>query len=104
MNWLKILLSLAPYIVAGVSKIAGDNASGATKKQMATDALNIATEGALSVDPNDAAITQAAATVTGLVIDSTINDNKPAVTSQVIEHTVSSLKASGVLPTKKALN
>lgn len=97
-NWLQILLSLAPYIIAGVGTIAGDNASGATKKQMATDALNIATAGAEAVDPNDAEITQAASSVTGLIINSTINDNKDAVISHVIEHNVTELKEQGVLP------
>jgi hypothetical protein len=94
-NWLQIVFSLTPYIVAGVEKIAGDNASGATKKQMATDALGIATAGAEAVDPNDASITQAASNVTGLIIDSTVNDNKTAIIGQVIDHHVAQFNASG---------
>jgi hypothetical protein len=72
-GWLTILLKLAPYIVGGVETIAGENASGATKKQMATDALNIATQGALAVEPvQDEDLTQAVSSVTGMVINSTV--------------------------------
>lgn len=100
-NWLQIVFSLTPYIVGGVEKIVGDNASGATKKQMAMDALGIATAGAEAVDPNDAQITQAASNVTGLIIDATVNDNKTAIIGQVIEHHVAAFNDAGTF-TKKA--
>ena len=98
-SWLKIVLSLTPYIVAGVEKIAGDNASGASKKQMAEDALGIATAGAVAVDPDDEEITQAASNVAGLVIDSTVNDKKAEITSTVIDHHVAKFNADGVFTT-----
>lgn len=77
MNWVKwvqMILQLTPYIVTGVEAIAGDKASGATKKQMALDALGVATAGALQVDPADAQLTQTASALTGMVIDATVSD------------------------------
>jgi hypothetical protein len=80
MAWLQIILKLTPYIVAGVETVHSDVTDGATKKKMAQDALQIATAGALSTDPNDAAITQTASQLTGMVIDSTVSDfNKTGV-------------------------
>ena len=43
--------SLALYVAAGVEKVAADNASGADKKTMALDALQVAMAGAQSVAP-----------------------------------------------------
>jgi len=74
-NWIQLLLSLAPYIVVGVEKIHAD-LSGAGKKQAANDALTIATAAALQADPADAAITQTASQLTGMVIDATVSDLK----------------------------
>lgn len=97
-DWLSALLRIAPYIIAGIGTVHQDAVSGVEKKQIATDALNIATQGAEAVDPNDAQITEAASNVAGLVIDATINDRKPEVISQVIEHHVTQLKTQGLLP------
>lgn len=84
-GWLTTLLKLVPYIVAGVETVAGANASGATKKQMALDALQVATAGAESVDPADAVLTDTISQLTGLVIDSTVTH----------------LTGTGVLPSHK---
>lgn len=85
MNWLQLLLKLAPYVVVGVERIHAD-LNGAGKKQAAQDALTIATAAALEADPSDAALTQTASQLTGLVIDAT----------------VANLKQTGVLPTTGA--
>jgi hypothetical protein len=74
MTWLKMVLNLTPYVVAGIEKIHGDSATGASKKQMAQDALGIATAGALDVDPSDTTLIQASSSITGLVIDKTVSD------------------------------
>lgn len=98
MNWLQILLKLGPIIIAGVGAVVGDSRDGKSKKAMATHALQIATQGAADVDPNDVELIQASSNVAGLVIDDTINDNKAAAISTVIEHNVTQLKAQGILP------
>ena len=75
MNWLQLLLTLAPYVVVGVERIHSD-LSGPGKKQAAKDALTIATAAALQADPADAAITDTASQLTGMVIDATVSDLK----------------------------
>lgn len=72
MNWLAMLFKLVPYVVAGIEKIHGDQVAGSTKKQMAMDALGIATQGALTGVPNQAAAITAASALTSGMIDNTV--------------------------------
>jgi hypothetical protein len=63
LNVLMYAFALLPSVVTGVESLVGDSASGATKKQMATDALSAALSGASSVTTGtDAALSQLAAT------------------------------------------
>lgn len=77
MNWglfLQVLLKLTPYVVSGIELVHKDDVDGKTKKQMAIDALGVATRGAVAVDPGDEELTQTIAGVTGAIIDSTVSD------------------------------
>jgi hypothetical protein len=96
MNWLQLLLSLTPYVVVGVERIHAD-LSGPGKKQAAHDALTIATAAALQADPSDAAITQTASQLTGMVIDATVSDLK---TKGVLPITAASTPAPTPAPAK----
>ncbi len=71
MNWLSRLmqsLSVLPVLVAGIEKIHGE-APGATKKQMAIDALNLASGVASIALPGETLAIQAATELAGNVID-----------------------------------
>lgn len=73
MNWLSLILGLLPGIVHGVQAVVGDKASGATKAQMAKDALGVATQTASQVlTGGNAAYASAASAITGLAIDQTV--------------------------------
>lgn len=74
MNWITLLLralQLVPVVVAGIEHIHGE-ASGATKKQMAMDALALASGSAGILDPGDQAAIDAATQLTSNVIDNTV--------------------------------
>ena len=73
MNWLSRILGLLPHIVLGIQTVVGDKASGATKAQMAKDALQVATGGASAVlTGNNATYADAASKITQLAIDQTV--------------------------------
>lgn len=75
MNWLALVirgLQLAPLIVAGIEHIHGE-APGATKKQMAMDALQLATGSAEVMLPQYAAAADAASALTSNVIDGIVD-------------------------------
>jgi len=73
MNWLSLILGLTPHIIQGIQTIVGDKASGATKQQMAKDALSVATGAASSVlTGSNAVYGQAASQIAGLVIDQAV--------------------------------
>lgn len=71
--WLIKLLSLVPYVVSGIEQIHGDAKTGAEKKQLAMEALGLASAGAESIAPasTDPAIAAATAlasqTIDGVV-------------------------------------
>lgn len=75
-NWSTFLISLAslaPTIVAGTAALEGE-ADTATKTQLATDSLNLATglsQVLLSTDPQDQAFAAIASSLTGSVISAT---------------------------------
>lgn len=77
--WLTLLfkaLQLAPTIVAGIEKLHGE-ASGATKKQMAMDALKLASRidesgTAGSIDPGNQSAIDAATSLTSNIIDGVV--------------------------------
>jgi|ERR1700732_2825396 hypothetical protein len=74
MNWITLLLralQLVPVVVAGIEHIHGE-ASGATKKQMAMDALALASNSAGILDPGDQPAIDAATQLTSNVIDNTV--------------------------------
>jgi hypothetical protein len=74
MNWLKLLFSvfqLTPVIVAGIEQIHGD-AKGSTKKQMAMDALKLATGVATGVAPQEGPAIAAASQLASDVIDGVV--------------------------------
>jgi hypothetical protein len=80
MNWKTVLLrllSLAPGIVQGVETLKGE-ADGASKKQLATDSLLLATGIADSTDPADQALIDPLAIVAGGVIDAIVTGNNKA--------------------------
>ena len=63
--WMVKLLGLIPYLVSGIEQIHGDAKSGAQKKQLALEALGLASGGATGLlpesdDPAIAAATQLA--------------------------------------------
>jgi hypothetical protein len=75
MNWITLLLralQLAPVIVAGIEHIHGE-APGATKKQLAMDALQLAYGGASALLPGDQAAIDAAAQLTSNTIDGVVS-------------------------------
>lgn len=73
MNWLSLILGLTPYIVQGVQTVIGDKAAGATKQQMAKDALGVAIGGAgATLTGNNAVLGDAAGKIAGLVIDQSV--------------------------------
>jgi hypothetical protein len=83
MNWLSLILALVPGIIHGVQVVVGDKASGATKKQMAKDALAAATGTAANMLTGDnATMADAASQITGLVIDQAVSDAKAKGTYQ----------------------
>jgi hypothetical protein len=72
-GFLVTLAALAPVIVAGTEQLAGE-ASTASKTQLATDSLNLATglgEALTSSDPEDQAIAALASQITASVINAT---------------------------------
>jgi len=72
-GFLVTLAALAPVIVAGTEQLAGE-ASTASKTQLATDSLNLATglgEALTSSDPQDQALAALASQITASVINST---------------------------------
>jgi hypothetical protein len=73
-NWFN-LLSLIPYIVQGIQVLHAE-APGTTKKQLALDALGLATAGAAAVLPAEqAAQANAVSSAVGSVIDSLVAFN-----------------------------
>lgn len=83
MNWLSLVIALVPGIIHGIQSVIGDKASGATKKQMAIDALNAATGAAGSVlTGNNAVFASAASQIAGLVIDQSVAIAKATGTYQ----------------------
>lgn len=75
LSWLSYVLralQLAPVVVAGIEKIHGE-APGATKKQMAMDALGLAQGTATAVLPEDQAAIDAATGLTSNVIDGVVS-------------------------------
>ena len=83
MNWLSIALGLLPAIIHGIQSIVGDKASGATKAQMAQDALAVATSGAAGVlTGGNAAYASAASQIVGLAINQTVAIAKATGTYQ----------------------
>lgn len=62
-------LALIPYLVAGIQQIHGDEKAGAEKKQLATEALNLAVFGATVVDPSQSQAIALAQQVFSVAID-----------------------------------
>lgn len=83
MNWLSMALGLLPSIIHGIEAVIGDKASGATKAQMAKDALSVATGAAGAVLTGDnATYASAASQIAGLAITQTVNIAKANGTYQ----------------------
>mgnify|MGYP001556027777 FL=1 len=73
MNIFALILGLIPGVVKGIETVVGDKASGATKAQMAHDALGAAVASTSSVLTGSNAIYgQAAAQLAQLAIDQTV--------------------------------
>lgn len=73
MNWLSTILGLLPGIVHGIQAVVGDKASGATKQQMALDALDVATSTAGSIlSGSNATYAAAASQIAKLAINQTV--------------------------------
>jgi len=70
-SWLVKMITLVPMIVAGIEKIHGE-APGASKKQMAMDALGLAYGTASTVLPQDQAAIDAATGLTSNLIDNVV--------------------------------
>ena len=69
---LQYAFALLPSIVTGIQSVVGDSQSGATKKQMATDALSAALTGASSVTTGtNSALAQLAAGAAMTIINTT---------------------------------
>jgi hypothetical protein len=79
------VLPLIPTVIAGVEQLHGEK-DGATKKQMAQDALSLATGVASAALPAQAQAVQVVS----------------AATSSIIDATVSAFNAAGVFQTKSA--
>lgn len=81
MGWVTILANifkLVPYVVAGVQAL-HPTADGTTKKDIATNLLNIATAGATQVlSPENAGIAQVVGGSVSQIIDATVQANKAA--------------------------
>lgn len=74
MNWLSTILGLLPGIVHGIETVVGDKASGATKAQMAQDALAVATGTATTVlTGNNETYATAAGQIAQLAINQTVS-------------------------------
>lgn len=74
MNWLSIILGILPGVVHGIQSVVGDRASGATKQQMALDALDAATGTAGSVlKGTDGTYATAAGQIAKLAINQTVS-------------------------------
>jgi hypothetical protein len=74
MNWITMLmrsLQLLPVLIAGIEHIHGE-APGATKKQMAMDALQLAYGGASTLLPGEQPAIDAATQLTSDLIDGTV--------------------------------
>ena len=73
-DWASLFSKLAyiPVIVAGIQAIHGEAKSGADKKQMAMDALGLATATAAAVDPGDQAMIQASSNAASTLIDTVV--------------------------------
>lgn len=83
MNYLSLILGLLPHIVLGIQTVIGDKASGATKAQMAQDALAVAIGSAGSVlSGADATYAAAASQIAGLAIKQTVDITKATGTYQ----------------------
>ena len=75
MNWLgklMALLPMIPYIVAGIEKIHGSAISGASKKDLAMQALGLASNTAETVLPGDAPAVAAASDLVSGAIDGVV--------------------------------
>jgi len=73
MNWFALAFMLAKGITLGIQTLVGDKASGATKKQMAQDELNVALQTAVpALSGDNAALAQAAGAVTSVAIDQAV--------------------------------
>lgn len=73
MNWLSLILGLAPGIVQGIQTVVGDKAAGATKSQMAQDALKVAVNAtSLVLTGNNAIYGAAAGQLAQLAINQTV--------------------------------
>jgi len=68
-GWLIKMLGLIPYVVSGIEQIHGDTLHGAEKKQLAMEALGLATTTALTVAPGEQAAIVAAAKLASIAID-----------------------------------
>lgn len=83
--WVTLLinaLSAVPYIVAGIEKIHGDSKSGAQKKQLAMEALGLASTSASVIDPAQATTINAASTLVSQTIDGVVSVMKTATPTQ----------------------
>lgn len=77
MNILALILGLVPSVVKGIESIVGDKASGASKAQMAHDALEAAVTATMPVlTGNNAVYGQVAAAVAQTAIDQTVAISK----------------------------
>jgi poly-gamma-glutamate capsule biosynthesis protein CapA/YwtB (metallophosphatase superfamily) len=88
-KWLTLLfkiMQMAPIVVAGIEQLHGEK-DGATKKQLAMDALGLASAVAMNVLPDDQKPAAAAAT---------------QLASNMIDGVVSTFNAAGVFQTKAA--
>jgi hypothetical protein len=74
-NWLAFLvraLSAVPYVVAGIEQVHGSAMSGADKKELAMQALNLSANVALGLDPQHQQLIGAAAQLASSAIDGTV--------------------------------
>jgi hypothetical protein len=75
MNWMNLViraLTNIPLIVAGIEHIHGDAKSGAEKKQLAMEALGLASIVAPQIDPGDQPMIDAAAGLASQTIDGVV--------------------------------
>jgi hypothetical protein len=68
-TWMIKLLSLIPYVVSGIEQIHGDAKTGKEKKQLALEALGLASSSAEAIDSKDASAIQAATFLASTTID-----------------------------------